>query len=190
MSPEIVEKLKNFKGLILDADGVWFDGYESRSVMPDKSVVITKRRHFHDAQGLSFLRGLGIKVVFATGEGEPLQSIVEKINDLPSVKSGEWAPVSLFMGELKKGGKVESLEAWFAANGLTWEECVYIGDDRTDLEAMQLAGLKVAPANARRLITKIADVVLTKNGGEGAVREFAEMVLDARGVDEATLSAA
>jgi 3-deoxy-D-manno-octulosonate 8-phosphate phosphatase (KDO 8-P phosphatase) len=94
------------------------------------------------------------------------------------------------MGELKKGGKVESLEAWFAANGLTWEECVYIGDDRTDLEAMQLAGLKVAPANARRLITKIADVVLTKNGGEGAVREFAEMVLDARGVDEATLSAA
>ena len=182
--------LKTFKGLIIDADGVWFTGHEHRMTFPSGEVVIMKSRHFHDGQGLSFLRALGIKVVFATGEGEPLQSIVEKINQLPSVQSGKWAPVDLFTGELKKEGKVASLEAWMQKYGLSLEECVYIGDDRTDFEAMQKVGLKVAPANARRVITKIADLVLKESGGEGAVREFAEMVLDARGVDEATLPSA
>lgn len=186
----MIDRLRSFKGLILDADGVWFSGHEYRTVLPNGEVTIMKKRHFHDAQGLSFLRALGIKVVFATGEGEPLQSIVEKINTLPSALSGGWAPVDLFMGELKKGGKVASLEAWMQKQSLSWEQCAYIGDDRTDLEAMQKAGLKVAPANAQRLIKKIADINLQRAGGEGAVREFAEMVLDARGIDEATLPAA
>lgn len=184
------EQLRSFKGLMLDADGVWFTGHEYRMTLPDGQVVLMKKRHFSDGQGLSFLRALGIKVVFATGEGEPLQSIVKKINELPSVESGEWAPVDLFTGELKKGGKVTSLEAWLTKHGLTWKECVYVGDDRTDLEAMQKAGLKVAPANARRVIARIADLVLKSEGGEGAVREFAEMVLDARGINEASLPSA
>lgn len=186
---DIHNALQTFKGLMLDADGVWFSGHEYRTTV-DGKVAVMKKRHLHDGQGLSFLRGLGIKVVFATGEGEPLQSIVKKINDLPSVNTGEWAPVDLFMGELKKGGKVESLEAWMKKHGLSWEECAYIGDDRTDLEAMEKVGLKVAPSNARPLIKKIADINLKTAGGEGCVREFAEMVLDARGIDEATLPSA
>jgi YrbI family 3-deoxy-D-manno-octulosonate 8-phosphate phosphatase len=187
---EKLDRLKGLKGLILDADGVWFTGHEYRMTLADGQAVIMKKRHFHDGQGLSFLRALGIKVVFATGEGEPLQSIVQKINELPSVQSGEWTPIELFVGELKKGGKVASLETWMQKHNLSWGECAYIGDDHTDLEAMQKAGLKVAPANARRVITKIADITLQTAGGEGAVREFAEMVLDARSVDEATLPTA
>ena len=187
---DIQGKLRSFKGLILDADGVWFTGHEHRIALPSGEVAILKTRHHQDGQGLSFLRALGIKVVFATGEGQPLDSIVEKLNSLPSVQSGAWASVGLFTGELKKGGKTASVEAWLSKERLSWDECVYIGDDRTDLEAMQKAGLKVAPADARRVITKIADIVLASKGGEGCVREFAEMVLDARGIDEATLPAA
>lgn len=187
---DIQQRLQSFKGLILDGDGVWFTGQEHRVVLQSGEVAIMKTRHFHDAQGLSFLRALGIRVVFATGEGQPLESIVKKINELPSVKSGAWAPVDLFTGELGKGGKVASLEAWQQKHNLSWQECAYIGDDRTDLEAMQRAGLAIAPANAQRVIAKIADVMLTKEGGAGAIREFAEMVLDARGIDEATLPAA
>ena len=189
-SKEKQDMLRSFKGLILDADGVWFSGHESCLVLPTGEIVVMKKRHLHDGQGLSFLRALGIKIVFASGEGEPLQSIVKKLNTLPSVMSGDWAPVELFTGELKKGGKVASLERWIKEKGILWEECVYIGDDRTDLEAMQLAGLKVAPQNARRVIKKIADINLEYSGGDGALREFAEMTLDARGIDEATLSAA
>lgn len=187
---EIQERLQSFKGLILDGDGVWFTGQEHRIVLPSGESVIMKSRHFHDAQGLSFLRALGIRVVFATGEGQPLESIVKKINKLPSVRSGDWEPVDMFSGELGKGGKVASLEMWLEKNGLSWEECVYIGDDRTDLEAIQLAGLAIAPANAQRVIRKVVDVLLMHEGGAGALREFSEMVLDARGIDEATLPAA
>jgi len=187
---EIQDKLRSFKGLVLDADGVWFTGHECRIALPSGEVAIQKVRHHQDGQGLSFLRALGIKVVFATGEGQPLDSIVEKLNKLPSVKSGKWSPVELFTEELKEGGKAASIEGWMQAHDLSWDECVYIGDDRTDLEAMMQAGLKVAPADARRVITRIADVVLSSRGGEGCVREFAEMVLDARGIDEATLPAA
>lgn len=162
--------------------------------MPDGSVAIIKKRHVHDGQGISFLRALGIRIIFASGEGEPLSSIVEKVNTLPSVVSGAWAPVALFSGDLQKANPVASLEAWLAREGLSWADCAYIGDDRTDLDAMCAikagGGLAVTPANARRVVTKIADVVLREKGGEGAIREFAEMVLDARGVDEATLSAA
>jgi 3-deoxy-D-manno-octulosonate 8-phosphate phosphatase KdsC-like HAD superfamily phosphatase len=55
---------------------------------------------------------------------------------------------------------------------------------------MRLAGLAIAPSNAQRLIKKIAHMTLSRNGGDGAVREFAEMVLDVRGIDEGTLPAA
>jgi 3-deoxy-D-manno-octulosonate 8-phosphate phosphatase (KDO 8-P phosphatase) len=190
MTEELKEKLCSYKGFILDADGVFFSGHEYRFELPDGHIAVMKKRSFIDGQGLSFLRALGIKVVFATGEGEPLGSIVKKINMLPSAQSGAWAPVELFMGELKQGGKISSVEVWLHKHGLSWEECAYMGDDRTDTEAMQRAGLKIAPANVRRLIRKIADFVTEAEGGEGAIREFAEMTLDARGVDETTLPAA
>ena len=182
--------LKTFRGLILDGDGVLFNGEETRFVLPDGHVVMGKTRHHVDGQGISFLRALGIRIVFATGEGQPLDSIVEKLNGLPSARSGEWAPIELFTGELQKGGKIASIETWMQKYGLTWDECAYIGDDRNDLEAMRRVGLAAAPADAQRLIRKIAHVVLKRDGGRGAVREFAEMVLDARGVDESTLPVA
>lgn len=180
--------LRSFKGLILDADGVLFSGHESRLVLPTGEVVVMKTRHLHDAQGLSFLRALDIKVVFATGEDEPLSSIVEKINNLPSVLSGDWSQVDLLTN--RKTNKVDSLELWLKENNLIWEECVYIGDDRTDLEAIQLSGLAVCPSNGTRLIKKISDIQLRSVGGEGAIREFAEIVLDARNIDETTLPSA
>jgi len=184
---DIKKRLCSFKGLILDADGVFFTGHEHRATLPSGDIVISKTRSYQDGQGLSFLRALGIKIVFASGEGEPLEGVIKKFNELPSSLSGEWVPISLFAGELQKGGKVASVEAWLEKNNLTWDECVYIGDDRTDLEAIQKAGLKAASANARRIIKRIADVILESSGGNGAVRDFAEMVLDARQVDEATL---
>jgi 3-deoxy-D-manno-octulosonate 8-phosphate phosphatase KdsC-like HAD superfamily phosphatase len=55
---------------------------------------------------------------------------------------------------------------------------------------MQKAGLTATPANGQRFIKKIAHVILTKDGGKGAVREFAEMILDARGIDETAFPAA
>ncbi len=174
--------LKEFSVLLLDVDGVWFTGEEIRMVLPSGEVVVGKERHLHDGQGLSFLRAMGIEVAFLATESEPLKSIVEKINALPSVRSGAWKPVS-FMG----GKDMSSIENWLSARGYAWNTCVYFGDDRDDVESAQKTGLFVCPSNARRVAKVRADLLLSSSGGDGAIREFAERVLDARGLDEATL---
>ena len=121
---------------------------------------------------------------FLNGESEPLKSIVEKINTLPSVKAGDWKPVS-FVG----GKSVVDIETWLAAHGVSWSDCVYVGDDRDDIEGMKKAAFVVIPANARRCVFPHAHLHLEARGGKGAVRELAEKVLDARGINEAVLSA-
>lgn len=181
---EVEKRMRSMKALILDGDGVWFTGHEFRGVLPDGTAVVFKSRHHHDGQGVSFMRALGIKILFATAEGEPMGSVVQKLNNLPSVKDGTWEPLDALVNLQKKGTKVESVEAWITSNGLTWEDCAYMGDDRTDWECMQRAGLTVAPGNALPYIKDIADVVVEKLGGAGAIREFTDMVLRARGRSE------
>ena len=60
---------------------------------------------------------------------------------------------------------------------ITDEETAYIGDDLNDFEVMKRVGLVGAPADACREILETADFVSSKNGGEGAVREFIENIL-------------
>lgn len=185
-----IQKLQTFKALILDGDGVWFTGFESRAVSSNGDVILMKSRHHHDGQGVSFMRALGIKILFATAEGEPMGSVAEKLNRLPSVRNGAWEPVSVLSDLKEQGTKEYAIEKWLAEQNLSWEDCAYIGDDRTDFECMQKAGLTATPVDGQRLIQKIAHIVLSKEGGRGAIREFSEMVLDARGIDETTLPAA
>lgn len=182
--------LRNFRALVLDADGVWWDGRETRS----RDGTVSKTRDMRDGQGLSFMRALGVRVLFATAEESgPLASIVEKLNALPSVGSGEWWPVDTLGG--LSGGKVETIDQWLGMYGrsrhelspLAWSDVLYVGDDRTDLEAMRHAGLSVVPSDAQRCARKIAGLVMKKSGGGGAIRDLAELVLDLRGVDESEL---
>ncbi len=102
------DKLRTLKVMFFDADGVFFTGHETRTTYPDGSVLVTKTRFYPDGQGLSFLRHMGIKIVFVTGEGEPLDSIVKKINGLPSVQSGLWEKVEIFSKQNAKGQKLHA----------------------------------------------------------------------------------
>ncbi len=179
--------LKSFKVLVLDADGVLFSGHEHISIEKDGVTVVFKTRSLIDGQGISFLRAIGIKILFASGEGGPLMSVVKKLNNLPSVLSGEWKPVSCIQNISDRAGKVPAISAWLEENRYDWNDTVYIGDDMTDFLSMQKSVLKIAPFNATRKIKDLADIVLQKEGGNGAIREFAELVLDTRGVDETSL---
>lgn len=179
--------LKSFKVLVLDADGVLFSGQESIGLGHTGDLLVTKTRSLIDGQGISFLRAIGIKILFASGEGEPLMSVVKKLNSLPSVVSGEWKPVSCIQNISDRAGKVPAISAWLEENGYDWNDTVYIGDDMTDFLSMQKSSLKIAPFNATRKIKDLADIVLQEEGGNGAIREFSELVLDTRGVDETSL---
>lgn len=184
------EKLKNLKIIFLDADGVLFDGQEIRSIT-DGKVTISKSRSYPDGQGLSFIRELGIKILFVSGEGEPLGSFVEKMNSLPSAKEGKWLPIEILTKKIAKGAKIEALKEWSTQNNFSFENSAYIGDDLNDRGPMQEikkhGGIIVCPANALRTVTDLADITTKKSGGNGAIREFAEMILDAKGIDEKNL---
>jgi len=65
-----------------------------------------------------------------------------------------------------------------ASQGLLAEEVVFIGNDVNDLGCFDMVGYAVAPADAEKKVIRRADLVLNKNGGLGAVREFCDLILD------------
>ncbi|NYT04808.1 MAG: HAD hydrolase family protein [Methanomicrobiales archaeon] len=74
--------------------------------------------------------------------------------------------------------KVPVLETLARERGIALSEIAYIGNDVNDLECMRRCGLGVAVADAHRLVLDEADVILRKNGGCGAVREFIDMLVE------------
>lgn len=77
--------------------------------------------------------------------------------------------------------KLQFFEEWLKNTSLKPEEVVYAGDDIPDYEAMQHAGLSVAPADAAPEIKEIAKYISPLNGGQGVGREIIEQVMKAKG---------
>jgi 3-deoxy-D-manno-octulosonate 8-phosphate phosphatase (KDO 8-P phosphatase) len=77
--------------------------------------------------------------------------------------------------------KIPELRALADDLGVDLTEAAYVGDDLPDLEAMRACGLAIAVANAVEGIVAEADYVTARRGGDGAVREVADLVLAARG---------
>ena len=76
--------------------------------------------------------------------------------------------------------KKEPYEKILAEEGLTDEEVCYIGDDVVDIPLMRRAGLGVAVADAVDEAKQESDIVTTRRGGRGAVREVIEFILKAQ----------
>ncbi|MGH7254766.1 MAG: KdsC family phosphatase, partial [Nitrospirales bacterium] len=77
--------------------------------------------------------------------------------------------------------KVSVLKQLVRKYGLSLDEVAYIGDDVNDLGALRAVGLSAAPADALPQVRKVVTYVCKKKGGEGAVREVADLILAAKG---------
>jgi YrbI family 3-deoxy-D-manno-octulosonate 8-phosphate phosphatase len=64
--------------------------------------------------------------------------------------------------------------------GWTMQQVAYIGDDVNDLEALKAAGFSAAPADAVPSVLAAVRYRCRKKGGEGAVRELADLILSAQ----------
>jgi YrbI family 3-deoxy-D-manno-octulosonate 8-phosphate phosphatase len=76
--------------------------------------------------------------------------------------------------------KIKTLQEILFTNNLTAEEVAYIGDDVNDIEIIKNVGLSAAPADAMDEIKSIVNYVCKHNGGHGAFREFAELIISNR----------
>ena len=80
----------------------------------------------------------------------------------------------LYMGTKDKKAVLEQIKEEF---GLTKDEIAYIGDDQNDLEVLMRVGLACVPADAIDSVKKVAHYIAKAKGGEGVLREIADLIL-------------
>jgi 3-deoxy-D-manno-octulosonate 8-phosphate phosphatase (KDO 8-P phosphatase) len=115
--------------------------------------------------GVSLARKAGLIVTLISGEDSPLvDRFAAKMN----------------LADITKGckDKAAALRAFAGRNHLALEEICFMGDDVNDLAAMELAGLAAAPADARASVRNKAAIVTVAKGGNGAVRELVDRILN------------
>ncbi|MGA6826557.1 KdsC family phosphatase [Nitrospira sp. NS4] len=92
----------------------------------------------------------------------------------------------LAISEVHQGvmDKLTLIREMAGRHGLSLGEVAYIGDDVNDLESLRAVGFSAAPADGMPVVCAAVDYVCRKKGGEGAVREIVELLLQARTLPE------
>jgi 3-deoxy-D-manno-octulosonate 8-phosphate phosphatase (KDO 8-P phosphatase) len=159
---------KRVKFVGLDIDGVMTDGGIYLGDADGKRIEL-KRYEIQDGLGVVLMRKAGIKVGIITGrESESVRL------------RGEELKVDAIAQD-SKARKLSALEKMLAQFGIDLADAAFVGDDLPDLSVLRVVGMPVAVANATKEIKEVASIHLTRAGGYGAVREFAELLLTARG---------
>lgn len=159
----IYAKAKKIKLAIFDVDGVFTDG----KLYYTAEGEVTLGFYIHDGLGIDLLHRAGIETAIISGRKS---SALEKRAAQLNIKH-------LYLGCNQKAVAYKELREKLQ---LTDEQIAYTGDDWIDIPAMQLAGLKIAVANAVPEIKKLADWETEHKGGKGAVRDVCELILKAQ----------
>ena len=155
------KKLATIKAITFDFDGVFTDNRVYITENGDESVACNRS----DGMGISMLNARGVPLLILSTEKNP-------------VVTARGAKLNL---EVIQGvqDKLPSLVDWILKNGLSLDQVAFLGNDVNDVECLKNVGLGVAVADAYPIAIDAADFVLTKKGGWGAVREMADLWLDA-----------
>lgn len=152
---------RTIKLLAMDVDGTLTDGKIHISAKGE----LFKSFYAQDGYGIAcILPSCNIRPAIITGRS----------SEIVAARAKELGITELYQGVHDKREILEQLTKKYA---LFPEEIAFIGDDLNDAPAAAFCGLTFAPANAAASFAALADVVLTKNGGAGAVRECIEYIL-------------
>jgi len=156
------EKLINIKLFLTDVDGVLTDAGMYYSEKGDE----LKKFNTRDGKGIELLRKKGIKVGIITSEDTKIVT-----NRAKKLKVD-----FLYQGR-KDGGKLEAAREICKKLGIGLKEVAYIGDDVNDLAVLNEVGFSACPADAMELVKSQVDYKCNNNGGQGCVREVAELII-------------
>jgi 3-deoxy-D-manno-octulosonate 8-phosphate phosphatase (KDO 8-P phosphatase) len=162
LSPALLAKLKAIKLFLCDVDGVLTDGAVYMG-----GGVETKRFNIRDGLGLKFLQRHGIKVGWVSRR--PSSATQQRADDLK---------IDFLVQH--NGGKIEGVEGILRQTGMKWAQVCYVGDDVVDIAVLKKAGLGVAVGDGVAEAKAAAIYVTKAPGGNGAIREIAEMILKAQ----------
>jgi len=148
------------RALVLDVDGVLTDN----RIYLDGEGRESKAFYVPDGQGLRWLMEEGIEVIMVSGRRS---AVVEN-------RARELGIRRAYSGIHDKVAKLEGI---LAELGIRWADIAYVGDDLIDLASVVRAGRGIAVANAHPAVRDAACYVTQQPGGQGAVREICELVL-------------
>lgn len=162
-------RLQSLRAIAFDVDGVLTDGTLTWSTANTDEI---KTFSFTDIMGISLLRRLGVRMALISGEPSPLVDRYAAKMHIPFVVKGT-------------RDKAAALREFTEKYDIPLADTCFFGDDTNDLFAMELSGICACPANAAAEVKAFVahhGFVSTQPGGRGAVREFADAVLAARGL--------
>jgi len=161
---DIHDRLAAIEMVIFDVDGVLTDG---------TTIVDSEGREalrFDVQDGYGMFRGYRAGLTYAIITGRSIKAVEHRARDLRIER--------LYLGQKIKQ---EAFADLVEKSGIDTSAMAFVGDDLNDIKVMEQVGVSCAVANARPEVKEIADVVTDARGGYGAVREFLEMIIAARG---------
>jgi YrbI family 3-deoxy-D-manno-octulosonate 8-phosphate phosphatase len=150
----------NLKLVLTDIDGVWTDG----GMYYDQTGNEWKKFNTSDSAGVLFCKRMNIPIGIITGEDT---EIVKRRSEKLKIDY-------LYQGVSDKLSVANNLCKQL---NISLSEVAYIGDDIGDVELLKSVGFACAPNNAPKYVKELAHFVTTKNGGDGAFREFVEYII-------------
>jgi len=156
-----------------DVDGVLTDNGVYIGMAGDHPVEF-KRFHIQDGLGVRMLRAAGLVVVWASARRSNATELRARELKVDEV--------------VQDNKKLPAFAAVLERRGVDWDESAFVGDDLADIPVLRRVALPIAVANAVPEVLAVAGVVTTVPGGQGAVREVAELILKARGEWDALVS--
>ncbi|WP_133139197.1 3-deoxy-manno-octulosonate-8-phosphatase KdsC [Legionella genomosp. 1] len=166
----LVEKAKKIRCLVSDVDGVLTDGL----LFLDNHGNELKAFNVQDGMGLKLLMAAGIDVaVITTSRNKVIDHRMEQLGI-----------THYFKGQVDKRQAFTTL---CETLGYSLEEIAYVGDDLPDLPIIQQVGLGIAVANAVPQVKEFACWQTKQSGGNGAVREVCDLILEAQNKFDAAL---
>ena len=148
---------------VFDIDGVFTDG----RILIGSDGVEFKAFSVRDGVGIKGLLGAGIEVAIISGRASP--AVDQRMAELGVTRVVQGCD-----------DKASALAQLWRETGVDAARTAYLGDDTPDLPAMRLVGLPAAVADAHPEARAQALWVSSLPGGSGAVREFCELLLEAR----------
>lgn len=168
LTDDVLDVIRRLRLVLLDVDGVLTDG--GLILIDDDREA--KRFDVQDGMGITLAREAGLEVGILTGRRS---AVVAR-------RADELGIEHVWQGSDEKG---DTLDEIVESTGWAPSSMAYMADDVQDLPVLRRVGLSIAPANARPTVRRECDVITRSPGGDGAVREALDRLLEVRGEREA-----
>ena len=158
-----MNKIKNIKLVVTDIDGVWTDAKMHYTNDGD----FMKSFSTYDGMAVQILREKGLETVIITSENSKI--VLERAKKL-----------NIENIVLNEKNKLKKLKEICVSKKISLKEVAYIGDDLNDVEVLENVGFSALSNNSPIKDKVNVDYVTVRKGGDGAFREFADLIIKER----------